>query len=75
MLGAEMRSFLALLFYVHYKCCTQPEIRKTFLVFALILVFLLWPPWRLCFALCSTFVLLLLCELIRLPSLSLNVVG
>jgi len=41
-----MRSILTLLFYVDYKCDTQPGFRKTFLVFTLIFVFLLWSPWR-----------------------------
>ena len=41
-----MRSFLAMLFYIDYKCDTQPGFRKTFLVFTLIFVFLLWSPWR-----------------------------
>jgi len=41
-----MRSFLAMLFYVDYKCDTQPGFRKTLLVFTLIFVFLLWSPWR-----------------------------
>ena len=41
-----MRSFLALLFYIDHKCATQPAFRKTFLVFTLIFVFLLWSPWR-----------------------------
>ncbi len=52
-----MRSFLALLFYVDYKCTTQPGFRKTLLVLTLIFVFLLWSPWRplLCpvFGVCS----------------------
>jgi len=41
-----MRSFLALLFYLDHKCATEPAFRKTFLVFALIFVLLLWSPWR-----------------------------
>ncbi len=41
-----MRSFLALLLYIDYKCSTQPGFRKAFLVFTLIFVFLLWSPWR-----------------------------
>ena len=41
-----MRSFLALLFYIDHKCTTQLAFRKTFLVFTLIFVFLLWSPWR-----------------------------
>jgi hypothetical protein len=41
-----MRCFLAMLFYIDHKCATQPEFRKTFLVLTLILVFLLWSPWR-----------------------------
>ena len=41
-----MRSFLALLFYLDHKCATQPAFRKTFLVFTLIFVLLLWSPWR-----------------------------
>jgi hypothetical protein len=41
-----MRSFLALLFYVDYKCSTEPRFRKTLLVLTLIFVFLLWSPWR-----------------------------
>jgi len=41
-----MRSILTLLFYVDYKCETQPGFRKTFLVFTLIFVILLWSPWR-----------------------------
>jgi len=41
-----MRSFLALLFYIDHKCATQPAFRKTFLVFTLIFVLLLWSPWR-----------------------------
>ena len=44
--GVEMRSFLAMLFYIDHKCDTQPAFRKTFLVFTLIFVFLLWSPWR-----------------------------
>jgi hypothetical protein len=35
-----------MLLYVDYKCDTQPGFRKTFLVFTLIFVFLLWSPWR-----------------------------
>jgi len=41
-----MRSFLAMLFYIDHKCDTQPAFRKTFLVFTLIFVLLLWSPWR-----------------------------
>jgi len=41
-----MRSFLAMVFYIDYKCATQPAFRKTFLVFTLIFVLLLWSPWR-----------------------------
>jgi hypothetical protein len=41
-----MRSFLAMLFYVDYKCDTQPGFRKALLVFMLIFVLLLWSPWR-----------------------------
>jgi len=41
-----MRYFLAMLFYVDYKCTTQPGFRKTFLVLTLIFVILLWSPWR-----------------------------
>jgi hypothetical protein len=41
-----MRSLLALMFYIDYKCSTQPAFRKTFLVFTLVFVFLLWSPWR-----------------------------
>jgi hypothetical protein len=41
-----MTSFLALLFYIDHKCVTQPAFRKTFLVFTLIFVLLLWSPWR-----------------------------
>ncbi len=41
-----MRSFLALLFYIDHKCATQTAFRKTFLVFTLIFVLLLWSPWR-----------------------------
>src|SRR5205814_5320949 len=44
--GIEMRSWLAMLFYIDYKCTTQPGFRKTFLVLILIFVFLLWSPWR-----------------------------
>src|SRR6266851_10031002 len=44
--GVEMRSFLALLFYIDHKCATQPGFRKTLLVFTLIFVLLLWSPWR-----------------------------
>ena len=53
-----MRSILTLLFYVDYKCDTQPGFRRTFLVFTLIFVILLWSPWRplLCpvFGVCPT---------------------
>jgi len=35
-----------MLFYIDHKCATQPGFRKTFLVFTLIFVFLLWSPWR-----------------------------
>src|SRR5712664_42750 len=31
---------------VFHKCDTQPAFRKTFLVFTLIFVLLLWSPWR-----------------------------
>ncbi len=41
-----MRSFLALMFYIDYKCSTQPGFRKTLLVLMLIFVFLVWSPWR-----------------------------
>jgi hypothetical protein len=41
-----MRYLLAMLFYIDHKCATQPGFRKTFLVFTLIFVFLLWSPWR-----------------------------
>jgi hypothetical protein len=41
-----MRSFLTMLFYVDYKCTTQPGFRKTFLVLTLIFLILLWSPWR-----------------------------
>jgi hypothetical protein len=41
-----MRSFLAMLFYIDHKCDTQPTFRKTFLVFTLVFVLLLWSPWR-----------------------------
>jgi hypothetical protein len=41
-----MRSLLAMLFYIDHKCDTQPAFRKTFLVFTLVFVFLLWSPWR-----------------------------
>ena len=41
-----MRSCLAMLFYVDYKCATQPGFRKTLLVLTLIFVILLWSPWR-----------------------------
>src|SRR5258708_17745462 len=41
-----MRSFLALLFYIDYKCSAQPGFQKTLLAFTLIFVFLLWSPWR-----------------------------
>ena len=41
-----MRSILTLLFYIDHKCDTQPAFRKTFLVFTLIFVLLLWSPWR-----------------------------
>ena len=55
--GAEMRSSLAMLFYIDYKCSTQPGFRKTFLVLLLIFAFLVWSPWRplLCpvFGVCS----------------------
>src|ERR1700687_3755539 len=44
--GVEMRSLLAMLFYIDHKCDTQPAFRKTFLVFTLIFVLLLWSPWR-----------------------------
>ena len=54
---AEMRSSLAMLFYIDYKCSTQPGFRKTFLVLMLIFAFLVWSPWRplLCpvFGVCS----------------------
>jgi hypothetical protein len=52
-----MRSSLAMLFYIDYKCSTQPGFRKTFLVLMLIFAFLVWSPWRplLCpvFGVCS----------------------
>jgi hypothetical protein len=41
-----MRSFLAMLFHVDYKCTAQPGFRRTLLVLTLIFVFLLWSPWR-----------------------------
>jgi zona occludens toxin (predicted ATPase) len=41
-----MRSYLAMLFYIDYKCSTQPRFRKTLLVLTLIFVVLLWSPWR-----------------------------
>jgi hypothetical protein len=41
-----MRSLLVMLFYIDHKCDTQPAFRKTFLVFTLIFVLLLWSPWR-----------------------------
>jgi hypothetical protein len=41
-----MRSFLALMFYLDYKCRTQPAFGKTFLVLTLLFVFFLWSPWR-----------------------------
>jgi hypothetical protein len=41
-----MRSFLAMLFYVDYKCGTEPRFRKTLLVLMLVFLFLLWSPWR-----------------------------
>lgn len=41
-----MRSFLALFFYIDYKCSSEPRFRKTLLVLTLIFVFLLWSPWR-----------------------------
>jgi hypothetical protein len=41
-----MRSLIAMLFYIDHKCATQPGFRKTFLVFTLIFVLLLWSPWR-----------------------------
>ncbi len=41
-----MRSFLAMMFYIDYKCSTQPAFRKTLLLFMLLFVFLLWSPWR-----------------------------
>jgi hypothetical protein len=41
-----MRSLLAMLFYIDHKCDTQPALRKTFLVFTLIFVVLLWSPWQ-----------------------------
>lgn len=41
-----MRTFLAMLFYIDHKCDTQPAFRKTFLVFTLVFVLLLWSPWR-----------------------------
>jgi hypothetical protein len=44
--GIEMRSWLATLFYIDYKCATQPGFRKTLLVLTLIFVFLLSSPWR-----------------------------
>jgi hypothetical protein len=41
-----MRTLFAMLFYIAYKCTTQPGFRKTLLVLTLIFVFLLWSPWR-----------------------------
>ncbi|SRR6266446_10934265 len=41
-----MRSLLALIFYIDYKCSMQPAFRKTFLVLTLVFLFLLWSPWR-----------------------------
>jgi hypothetical protein len=41
-----MRSLVALLFYVDYKCSTQAGFRKTLLVLMFLFVFLLWSPWR-----------------------------
>jgi hypothetical protein len=41
-----MRSLFAMLFYIDYKCATQPGFRKMLLVLTLIFVFLLWSPWR-----------------------------
>ena len=41
-----MRSFLAMFFYIDYKCSSEPRFRKTLLVLTLIFVFLLWSPWR-----------------------------
>jgi hypothetical protein len=41
-----MKSFVALLFYIDYKCSTQPGFRKMFLLLMLVFVFLLWSPWR-----------------------------
>jgi hypothetical protein len=35
-----------MMFYIDHKCDTQPAFRKTFLVFTLVFVFLLWSPWR-----------------------------
>ena len=73
--GAEMRSSLAMLFYIDYKCSTQPGFRKTFLVLLLIFAFLVWSPWRpgdLCSALYLACVLPPLCEVILPLSLSLN---
>src|SRR5258707_802694 len=36
----------AMMLYIDHKCTTQPAFRKTFLVFTLIFVLLLWSPWR-----------------------------
>jgi hypothetical protein len=41
-----MKSFLALVLYIDYKCSTQPGFRKAFLVLTLIFLLLLWSPWR-----------------------------
>jgi hypothetical protein len=41
-----MRCLLAMMFYIDHKCDTQPAFRKTFLMFTLVFVFLLWSPWR-----------------------------
>jgi hypothetical protein len=41
-----MKSFVALCFYIDYKCSTQPGFRKMFLLLTLAFVLLLWSPWR-----------------------------
>jgi hypothetical protein len=70
-----MTSCLAMLLYIDHKCATQPGFRKPFLVLTLIFVFLLRSPRHPLLCPYSAFVVLLLCGLIRPPSLSLNVLG
>ena len=52
-----MRSLLAMMFYIDYKCSSEPRFRKTLLVLTLTFVLFLWSPWRplLCpvFGVCS----------------------